>query len=105
MSDSANGAAPTTDRPARQKRAPSPLQIVERARKVLDDLGGMTVDRVIGVEAEDDEWRVVLEVVELRRIPNTSDVVARYEVRMSRAGKFRGYRQVARRLRSQVEEY
>jgi hypothetical protein len=56
------------------------------------------------VEADDDEWRVLLEVVELRRVPDTSDVLARYEVRMSRTGKFRGYRQVGRRLRSQTEE-
>lgn len=91
-------------RPERRGGGRSPVQIVERARRALDDLGGMTVDRVIGVEADEDEWRVTVEVVELRRIPNTSDILARYEVQMSKAGKFRGYRQVARRLRSQTEE-
>lgn len=95
----------SADAPTQRKsKVRSPLQIVARARKALDDLGGMQVERVVGVEADDDEWRVLLEVVELRRIPDTSDVLARYEVQLSRAGKFRGYRQLGRRLRSQTED-
>ena len=82
----------------------SPVQIIESARRVLDDLGGMDVERVTGVEADDDGWRVTVEVVEVRRIPDTADVLARYEVSMSRSGQFRGYRQVGHRLRSQIED-
>ena len=82
-----------------------PNEIVERARRVLDDLGGMSPERVVSVEAADDGgWRVEFEVLEFRRIPETSDILARYEVSMSKAGQFRAYRQVGRRHRGDVED-
>jgi hypothetical protein len=79
-------------------------KIVMRARKVIDDLGGMDVDRVTAVEEEDDGWRVNVEVVETRRIPDTSDILARYQVRLTHGGQFRGYRQIGRRRRDQLED-
>ena len=48
---------------------------------MLDELGGMDVDRVTGVEADDEGWRITVEVVETRRIPDTADIIAKYEVR------------------------
>lgn len=91
-----------------RRRTPrlSPDLIVERARRVLDDLGGMEVERVTGVQPDEDGkgWRVDLEVLEVRRVPDTADVLARYEVLMSRGGQFRGYRQIGRRRRADVED-
>jgi hypothetical protein len=84
----------------------SPDQIVERARRVLNDLGGMDVERVTSVQPDDDGkgWRVQLEVLAVHRVPETADVLARYEVSLSRGGQFRGYREVGRRRRADVEE-
>lgn len=82
----------------------TPDEIVERARIVLDDLGGMQAERVTGVEADGDEWRVAVEVVEMRRIPDTADILAKYEVRLSSGGQFVSYKQVGRRLRGQLED-
>jgi len=89
-----------------KSRAPSksPRQIVESVRKVLDDLGGLDVERVTGIEADEEGWRVTVEIVEVRRVPDTTDVLGKYEVTMSKAGRFRGYRQIGHRLRSQIEE-
>jgi hypothetical protein len=87
-----------------RRRRVSPDEIVERAKKVLYDLGGMDVDRVTGVEADDEGWRVNLEVVETRRIPDTADIIAKYEVLLSRGGRFRSYRLVGRRRRDQLED-
>lgn len=96
----------TSDGSASQpkRRRVSPDEIVERAKKVLDDLGGMDVDRVTGVEADDEGWRINLEVVETRRIPDTADIIAKYEVLLSRGGRFRSYRLVGRRRRDQLED-
>ncbi len=90
--------------PTVSRRRVSPDEIVERAKQVLDDLGGMTVDRVTGLEADDEGWRITLEVVETRRIPNTADIIARYEVLLSRGGRFRSYRLAGRRRRDQLED-
>lgn len=88
----------------RRTSSKSPVDIIASVRRVLDDLGGLDVERVTGVEADDDSWRVTVEVVEVRRIPDTADVLAKYEVTMSKSGQFRGYRQIGHRLRSQIEE-
>lgn len=88
----------------RPRRRVSPDEIVERAKKVLDDLGGMAVDRVTGVQSDDEGWRINLEVVETRRIPDTADIIAKYEVLLSRGGRFRSYRLVGRRRRDQLED-
>ena len=77
---------------------------MESVRKVLDDLGGLDVERVTGIEADEEGWRVTVEIVEVRRVPDTTDVLGKYEVTMSKAGRFRGYRQIGHRLRSQIEE-
>ena len=90
--------------PQQKRRRVSPDEIVGRAKKVLDDLGGMDVDRVTGVEADDEGWRINLEVVETRRIPDTADIIAKYEVLLSRGGRFRSYRLIGRRRRDQLED-
>jgi hypothetical protein len=82
----------------------SPDEIIERVHRVLDDLGGMEVERVTGIEADDDGWRVNVEVLEMRRIPDTADILAKYEVRLTNGGQFMSYRQVGRRLRGQLED-
>jgi Gas vesicle synthesis protein GvpO len=82
----------------------SPDEIIERVHRVLDDLGDMEVERVTGVEVDDDGWRVNVEVLEMRRIPDTADILAKYEVRLTSGGQFLGYRQVGRRLRGQLED-
>jgi hypothetical protein len=96
--------ADTTNNRGRSQHVP-PNEIVDRARRVLDDLGGMEPERVVGLEADDDGgWRVEFEVVEVRRVPDTADILARYEVSMTKAGQFRAYRQVGRRRRADVED-
>ena len=44
-------------------------------------------------------WRVAVEVLELERIPSTTDVMATYEVRLDDEGELQGYRRVHRYLR------
>ena len=100
MADTEN----SNDGATSERRRISPDQIVQRAKRVMDDLGGMDVDRVTGVEADDEGWRISLEVVETRRIPDTADIIAKYEVLMSRGGRFRSYRLVGRRRRDQIED-
>jgi hypothetical protein len=44
-------------------------------------------------------------VLELRRIPETSDVLATYEVELDDDGSLTGYRRVKRYTRAQTEEF
>ena len=48
-------------------------------------------------------WKVTLEVVELRRIPESTDVLASYEVELDGDGKLLGFERGGRYTRSQAE--
>lgn len=86
------------------KRVP-PDEIARRAGRALADLGGLDVERVTALEPDDEHgWRITLEAVELRRIPDTADVIGVYEMTMSHGGQFVGYRQISRHARGRVED-
>ena len=81
-------------------------EMVKRAVEQVGTLTGRPVEGVLGVRRNGDEggWRVTLEVVELRRIPDSTDVLAAYEVEVDDDGDLREYRRTRRYYRSQVEE-
>lgn len=82
-----------------------PDEIARRAARVLEDLGGIEAERITGLEPDDEHgWRVTIEVVELRRIPDTADIIGVYEMTMSHGGQFVGYRQIDRHARGRIED-
>lgn len=69
----------------------------------LAQLTGREIEGVVGVErGEDDGWIVEIDVVELRRTPTSTDVLATYEVAMDDEGELVGYRRTRRFGRGQV---
>jgi Gas vesicle synthesis protein GvpO len=76
---------------------------VLRAVEQLATLLGATPERVIGVEPRDDGWRVRIEVVELERVPDTTSVLASYDVDVDGDGGLIGYRRTSRYTRAQTE--
>ena len=75
---------------------------VSAAREQLRQLHGADAESVSGFERLDDGWRVTLEVVELRRIPETTDVMASYAVDVDRNGDLVTYERVRRYQRSET---
>ena len=91
---------------ADQKRQRSAILKVGRAAvEQLAELTGQRVEGLSGVHRDDDGWVVNAEVLELRRIPETNDVLATYEVRLDDDGSITGYRRVRRYTRTQTEEF
>ena len=78
-------------------------QIVRRAIEQVAELTGRPIEGVLGVERDDGAWVVTLEVVELRRVPDSTDVLGSYNVSVDERGELQGYRRTARYYRSQVE--
>jgi hypothetical protein len=78
--------------------------VIDEARSQLESLLGLEVESVSGVERSDGQWSVMLEAVGLRRIPETTDVLASYEVVLDDDRKLVRVAQTRRYLRSQVEE-
>ena len=74
-------------------------QVAARAAQQLLELTGKGVEGVTGLERTDDGWNVHVEVVEVRRIPDTTDVLALYEVQVDEDGDLMGYRRLRRYAR------
>jgi hypothetical protein len=90
-------------RAAAAKRATA-SQVAARAAQQLLELTGKGAEGVTGLERTDDGWKVHVEVVEVRRIPDTTDVLALYEVQVDEDGDLIGYRRLRRYTRGKPGE-
>lgn len=84
--------------PARPRRMTGTRVAGEAARQLLE-LTGKQAEGVIGLERTEDGWKVEIEVLELSRIPNTTDVLASYEVTVDSDGELEGYKRLHRYVR------
>ena len=84
---------------AEADRPPNAGRIAAEAARQLVELTGKDAEGVVGLDRSDDGWKVEVEVVEVRRIPNTTDVLAMYEVDVDGKGSLQGYRRVRRYVR------
>lgn len=75
-----------------------------RAREVAADLFEYEFDGVIKVEATDSGWRTVVEVVEREAVPDTQDIIGRYEIVLDATGSVTGYELLERYRRGEMKE-
>jgi Gas vesicle synthesis protein GvpO len=78
-------------------------ETVQRARQQLSALLERPVESVSAFERLHDGWLVTLEVVEVSRIPESTDVLASYEVELDDDRNLRRYARVRRYIRSQAD--
>ena len=79
-------------------------EVVDTARRQLESLLGTGVERVSGLDHANGGWRVTLEAVEVRRVPESTDVMASYEVVLDGASKLVSVNRIRRYRRSQVDD-
>jgi hypothetical protein len=91
-----SSSAPRTEASPRKRRGP---EIAAEAARQLVELTGRDVEGVTSLERTDDGWRVEVEVLEVRRIPDTTDVLATYELTLDEDGEIEGYRRLHRYVR------
>jgi hypothetical protein len=77
--------------------------MADQARELLRSVRGVEAESVSGLTRTSNGWTVTLEVVELRRIPESTDVLASYEVELDGDGKLLGFERGRRYNRSQAE--
>jgi Gas vesicle synthesis protein GvpO len=81
--------------------------LVSAVRGALEQFAGLTrLDPVAatGVRREQDGWSVLVDVVELERIPATTSVMATYRVDLDRGGQMSGYERLRRFSRGSVDQ-
>jgi hypothetical protein len=82
---------------------PRPAQLVRDATKQLAELTGRRPESVLGLERDGDGWTVTLELTELQRVPNSTDLLGAYVVHLDEDGELVGYERTHRYLRGQAD--
>jgi hypothetical protein len=84
----------------------SAREAIERVRGELPALLGHPVDSVLRLEPDDDNkgWTVTVQVVELSRIPHSTDVLGSYAVTLDQQGELMSYKRRRRYYRNQADE-
>lgn len=104
-SDSSDSSRRSSDAPrASSSPKTSPAKLAANAAQQLLELTGRATEGVTALEKNDDGWRVTVEVVEVRRIPNTTDVLALYEIDADDKGNLEAYRRIRRYVRGAPDE-
>lgn len=70
----------------------------------VSELVGCPAEGVSGIRKGQDGWVVTVEVLEVGRIPETTDVLASYDVHVDKEGDVTEYQRLRRYLRAQVED-
>ena len=98
------GSAGTSDRPDRGASASEASDIVARARDHVAALLGKEAESISGIARGNGSWTVSVEVVEIHRVPDTTDVLSSYEVVLDDGGDLLSLERRGRYRRSQIEE-
>ena len=78
-------------------------ELGKAAMTTVHELTGYEPEAVTALEWDGEFWQITVDVLELARIPNTTDVIGEYTVRLDEGGTLRGYKRERRFHRSQAE--
>jgi Gas vesicle synthesis protein GvpO len=79
------------------------MELLDQARRYAEQLTGHPVESFSSLERDDRGWRIGLEVVELSRVPSTTDVLGSYELVLSDEGEFVDFRRGHRYSRNSTD--
>jgi hypothetical protein len=77
-------------------------QAAREASKQLSELTNLKLDSVSAVDKKETGWHVTVNMLELTRIPHSTDIIASYEVELDAEGTLESYRRGPRYLRDQT---
>ena len=80
----------------------SAAELSQAAITTVQELTGYEPEAVTGLEWDGEFWDVTVDVLELARVPNTTDVIASYHVQLDEAGTLRGLKRTNRFVRGQT---
>lgn len=88
----------------RKGEAAGAAAVAKYAKAELESITGLDADHVSAVLNKPDGWHVTVDLVELRRIPAATDVLASYEAVLGPTGLLLSYRRIRRYFRDQMVE-
>jgi hypothetical protein len=82
----------------------SAIELSQAALTTVQELTGYRPEAVTGLRWNGEYWEVKVDVLELARVPNTTDMLASYVVQLDNEGSLRGYERVSRFQRGHSTE-
>jgi hypothetical protein len=79
-------------------------EIATRAKEQLSALTGLKANTVSSLSHDEDGWHIVADLIEMKRIPDSADVLATYEVRLDDKGNLLSYQRTRRYTRGQIDQ-
>ena len=81
------------------------MRAARLARHYINEMTGKDPEEVTALlSTEDGGWRADVQVVETRRIPDSTDILAVYQAELDANGELLSYRRIRRYARCQVQE-
>lgn len=77
-------------------------EVVQLVRDQLPALTGYTIDTISKIGRDEKGWFVSVELLELKRVPSSGDVLASYDVHFDDSGLLMSYERTRRYQRSQL---
>jgi hypothetical protein len=95
-------ARPARERSSDESSRVTAREVVDLAREYIADMTERQPVQMTSVSPTEDGWLVEVEVIEDRRIPSSSDILALYEVELDETGELLAYQRTRRYLRGQT---
>lgn len=102
--DSENDVREHTDGARRGRSQLTAAEVGRYGLQQIAELTGKDPEGVSGVEPAEDGWVVTVDVIEDRRIPSATDVLATYETEIGLDGELISYRRVRRYSRGRGDD-
>lgn len=81
------------------KKQKAVSEIGKLAIEAIQSLVNKKPESVVSISKEAKGWKAVLDVLERRAVPDTQDLLGRYELTLNEEGELLGYKQVVVRRR------
>lgn len=79
-------------------------EAIQKTRAQLEEMIGRPVETVLGLRRGPEGWVITVQVVELQRIPASTDVLGSYEVEVDADASVVSYRRIKRYYRNRPDE-
>lgn len=83
-----------------EKPKPSIEKVCKQALSIVKGYISKEPETIIGVEEAEGEWKVTVEALERKAVPDTQDLLGRYEIRFKKDGELIGWKQKMLRRRA-----
>ena len=83
--------------------SPNLASLVENTKLQMAAITGLQFDTISQFDQAEDGWTLVIDMLELRSIPRTQDLLSSFEVTLDSAGQVARWRRTGRFKRGQQE--